>query len=470
MRSSSPVLLLLVIAAGLSACARAAKLTGAIRKSWIAASSRATPPQTAQPTKKEALAKPIYAAQTATLDVTFGLAVRGVASLPVDFVPDMTRAPRWLQNGTEIGIIGSTGGKTAMLGFGGAKLARRRIIVEDFGAGAPEGRLLDIAISPDGGTIATAVAAATQPRLNVDFADPANPADVYPIATLDGEFDAAQLTWLGNSKIALVVQAAGPAVDGLTAEVGAVPVSGLYLITASKQSSIQRLDEVRCPLSPLVFSPNGYFAVAQGDGGSAPAIVDVHDGACKTMDFRGPIHVLGWAPNSLAFLYTTTEQSGVFHFDLIGSRNTPIAISSGAAAYATDGTIIALGSKNLTWQRAAAEPGLEVKAQIALFDPYQSLKTINSLGFETQPALLAQSTMVFSEVSNDGIIDTAVPGVAGPVREVIEYSYPARAAFVLAHGTVQGPVAISWSPDGKLVAIIDGNSTRRTVAVLAPPE
>jgi hypothetical protein len=78
--------------------------------------------------------------------------------------------------------------------------------------------------------------------------------------------------------------------------------------------------------------------------------------------------------------------------------------------------------------------------------------------------------MVFSQISNDAIIDTAIPGATGPVREIIEYSYPARAAFVLAHGAVQGPVAISWSPDGRQIAIADGDATRRTLAVIAPPK
>jgi len=136
----------------------------------------------------------------------------------------------------------------------------------------------------------------------------------------------------------------------------------------------------------------------------------------------------------------------------------------------SDGAIIALGSQRLSWRRAVAEPMSPVKAQIALFDPHQSLTTINSLGFATQPAILAQSTMVFSQISNDAIIDTAIPGAAGLIRLIIEYSYAARAAFVLAHGEVRGPAAISWSPDGKQIAIVDGDTARRTLAVIAPPK
>ena len=147
-----------------------------------------------------------------------------------------------------------------------------------------------------------------------------------------------------------------------------------------------------------------------------------------------------------------------------------MAISSGAAAFASDGTIIAFGSQELSWRRTLAQPSAPVKAQIALTDPHKDQLTINSLGFAIPPALMAQSTIVFSQVSNDAIIDTAVPGPTGLIRELIEYSYPARAAFILAHGPVRGPIAISWAPEGKQIAIVDGDATHRTLAVIAPPK
>jgi hypothetical protein len=219
----------------------------------------------------------------------------------------------------------------------------------------------------------------------------------------------------------------------------------------------------------LAFSPNDAFAVVQDGGGASPAIVDVHGETCVRFPSQGPLQLLGWAPDSTAFLYTTPDQNGVFRFDLMTGRSATIAISSGAAAYASDGTIIALGSQELSWRQAAAEPKSRVKAQVALFDPHQSLKTISWLGFATQPAVLAQSTMVLSPVSNDAIIDTAIPVPTGLIREIIEYSYGARAAFVLAHGAVRGPVAISWSPDGKQIAIVDGDATGCSLVVIKPP-
>src|SRR5262249_52156942 len=158
------------------------------------------------------------------------------------------------------------------------------------------------------------------------------------------------------------------------------PVGGLYLITAGPGgTSMRRLDGVKCPLSPLAFSPNDAFAVAQGGDNIGPVIVNVHNETCSGFPFAGPLQVLGWAPNSAAFLYSTADRSGVVSFDLPPGHRAIIATSSAAAAYASDGTIIAFGSQGLSWRRGVAEPMSSVKAQIALFDPDQSLKTINTL-------------------------------------------------------------------------------------------
>ena len=410
-----------------------------------------------------------YAARTASLDVTFGLQVTGVVPLPEDFAPDMSRPPLWLRDGSEVGVTGTRAGKSVMLGFSGVKLARQRVIIEDYGAGASGGRLLDVIAGGNGHTLVTAVAAASRDRLNVNLADTSGDGNVQQIARLEGEFASAQLSWLGSGNIALAAQAVAPAAEDLVRQIAAVPIGGLYVITVGPPASMRRLDGIKCPLSPLAFSPNDVFAVAQGTDSTPPAIVDMRDGTCVRFPLDGPLQVLGWSSDSTAFLYRTAEQNSVFRFDLQTGRHNTIAISSGAAAYASDGTIIAFGSQELSWRSVLAEPSLRIKAEIALFDPHQSLITINSLAFATQPALLAQSTMVFSQVSNNAIIDTAIPGVSELIREIIEYSYAARAAFVLAHGAVQGPIAISWSPNGRQIAIVDGNATGYSLAVITPP-
>jgi hypothetical protein len=459
-------LLLLAITGGLSACAPAARAGTAIHNSWDAARNAVWP--SSKRKRKSVAVRPLrYAARTATLDVTFGLPVAGVVTLPVDFVPDMSRPPLWLQDGSEVGVTGTRAGKSLMLGFSGAKLAQERVVIEDYGVGAPDGRLLDVVTSANGRKMVTA--AALPNRLDVNLVDVSDGGSLQRIASLEGEFETAQLTWLNSGNIALAAQAVAPAGNDSTTQTATVPMSGLYLITIDP-SSIRHLDRIKCALSPLAFSPNDGFAVAQGTAGAPPALIDIHGETCARLPFERPLQVLGWAPNSAAFLYRTADRNGVFRFDLQTGHRETIAISSGAAAYASDGTLIALGSRQLSWRTVAAEPMSQIKMQIALFDPRQSLKTLNWLGFYTRPDLLAESTMTFSQASDDAVIDSAIPSASGLVREIIEYSYRARAAFVLAHGTVQGPVTISWAPDAREIAIVDGDATHRTLAVIAPPK
>jgi hypothetical protein len=382
----------------------------------------------------------------------------------------MTRPPIWLGGSSEVGVLGTRAGRGVMLGFSGPGLSQHRVVIEDYGAAAPGGQLLDVAQNADGRMLLSAVESDSRDRLDINLSSVSNPGSVAPIASLAGDFGAAQLTWLNNGKVVLATQAVAPSNDDRSSRTAEIAVGGLYLITIDSKSPIQQMAEVKCQLSPLNVSPDGAFAVAQGGNSAPPAIIDLHKGSCNGFPSRFPLQVLGWAPNSSAFLYRSAAEDAVLRFTLLARRSSIVAISSGAAAFASDGTIIAFGSQEMSWRRTLAEPSAPVKAQIALTDPHQGQLTINSLGFAIPPALMAQSTIVFSQVSNDAIIDTAVPGPMGLIRELIEYSYPARAAFILAHGPVRGPIAISWSPEGKQIAIVDGDATHRTLAVIAPPK
>src|SRR5215472_3894481 len=108
MRSALHLLFLIALAAGLSACARAARISAALHIPWIGA-RRHTPPSSGG--THNSAAAPRYAARTATLEVTFGLKVAGVAPLPADFEPAMNRPPLWLLGGHEVGVIGNRAGK-----------------------------------------------------------------------------------------------------------------------------------------------------------------------------------------------------------------------------------------------------------------------------------------------------------------------------------------------------------------------
>jgi hypothetical protein len=461
MRASLPFWLALFALMVFSACAPAASSSS----KWHLFGHKAK----SASAKAKARSKPVYAARTATLDVIPGVHVVGVVSLPSDFVPDLSRPPLWLRNG-EIGVMGVANGRATVLGFSGQRLETRRLIAQDFGSAAPGGRMLDFVPSPDEKVLAIALAQPMQNRLVLQIAPVANPSGGSPALALDGYFDAAQLTWLGNSSLALVAHAAN-VVQAPDSAAGVLAQGGLYILNDKSQPPSYRLD-LPCALSSMVFSPNSQLAVTQGAVGALPAIIDLRHSACHPLPFPGRIKVLGWAPDSSAFLYSPdpalASEPGVYRFDLTTGRSGMIALSSGAAAYANDGTIFAVGSQELSSKLLARYPDNTVKVQIARFQPNQNQVTLNSLGFDTQPALLAQTTMSFSQASNDAIIDTALPGIAGRLREVIEYSYATGAAYVLASGAVEGPVAISWSPNGRSVAIADGNSSLWTLMVLGP--
>jgi hypothetical protein len=202
-------------------------------------------------------------------------------------------------------------------------------------------------------------------------------------------------------------------------------------------------------------------------------LIDYTAQTCQKLNIATPIKVLGWSPDSTAFIYTApnviARSSGIFRYELASQAITLIAVSSSAAAYASNGAIIAVVNRELTWRRVAAQPQAKVKVEIAAFDPRQSEIRINSLGFETWAALLARGSMVFSAASNDALIDAYLPAVPVPIRELIEYSYPTQSAFVLAQGSAQGPVMTSWSPDGHIIAIVDGHAQASTLTLLVPP-
>jgi hypothetical protein len=297
----------------------------------------------------------------------------------------------------------------------------------------------------------------------------------HPAATIDGDFEYAQIQWLDAATVALTLRASADAIAKAgESSAGPAGVGGISIIKVTGATAVQHLDGITCPLSTMSFSPNRYFAVGSGVGAAvAPVIIASHEQRCRALKLPAPIRVLGWAPDSSSMLFAAASgpdgTDGVFDFDLAkGGVSSVVAISSGAAAYASDGTVVAFGNKELSWRRLAQQPNRMVKAQIALIAPRQHNIDLNSLGFETLPALMARAKMTFSTASNDGGIDAYIPGAAGPLRQLIEYSYSAHAAFVLGSGAAQGPIAMSWSPDGRILAIIDGNATLNTLAVIAP--
>jgi hypothetical protein len=386
--------------------------------------------------------------------------------LPEGFEADPSHAPSWLQPDGEIAIAGNTGGKSMMIGVSGASSSDRRVLAEDFGVGAPRGKILDLAVTTDGLTVATAVAEPKENRLEILLRDTLSKGVARPAASFDGAFTWAQVKWLDATTLALAMRSDSATNDSVAA------TSSLDLITVAGPLVVKPLDQITCLLSPLSFSPNARLAIAQGDTKVPPELLDLHAETCTALTIQGSIRVLAWAPDASAFLYIAHDKSGVpgvFRYDLGNGSSTVVAIASGAAAYASDGTIVAAGNNALSWRRAADSSGKPIAVEIALIAPGHAMITVNELGVRTLPAMLANSSMVFSKDSDNGAIDLATPEAAGPRRQLIEYSYPARAAFVLASGPAAAPLALGWSPDGKLLAVVDSGVQPNRITVLAPP-
>jgi len=417
-----------------------------------------------------------FEARTATLAITNGISLLASIALPPGFAPAVGYPPMWLRYGMEIGVAGDVEGKTVVLGFSGANLANRRVLAQDFGAAAAAGVIVDIAASPDGTRLATAASQPQNNRIVVFLRDLTSPSDVegHALVSVDGNFALVHLTWLDSATLGLALRAPAPSAEPAAAGGPASDaLDGLYIIDLAKPGPPQRFHQPGCALSRLSWSPNGRRAVAQGDVQAPVALIDYTAQTCQKLNIATPMKVLGWSPNSTAFIYTAlnvdARSNGIFRYELASRAITLVAVASSAAAYASDGAIIAVVNRELSWRRVAAQPQAKVKVEIAAFDPKQAEIRINSLGFETRAALLARGSMIFSAASNDAVIDAYLPGVPVPIRELIEYSYPTQSAFVLARGRVRGPVMMSWSPDGHIVAIVDGDAQASTLTLLVPP-
>jgi hypothetical protein len=417
--------------------------------------------------------RPLHLGRTATLDITNGIRVAASSELPRGFVPNPNVPPMWLAQDMGIAVAGSIDGKGIVIGLGGPKMTDLTTIASDYGPGARTGRILAVAASPDGMELATAVADSTANRLNLMLIDSISGGDGHSVASFDGDYRIASLNWINRDTIAIVIRPSTPSAP-VASNIDTIGSrSGLYLVGITGLGSTTHLDRIRCPLARLSFSPNQRVAVSAGDSETAPAIVNLQDQSCAELRVAAPIKVLGWAPDSSAFIYAATEPKssnvGVFRFSLATGVTNVIAVSSSSAAYTSDGTVAAMGNSGLSWKRIARDPDAPAKAEIALINPRTAVVTINSLGFQTPPAMFAQSSMVFTTASDNAAIDTFVPQRDGLLRMLIDYSYPARSAFVLASGTARGSLSMSWSPDGRELAIVDGDASLAMLTVITPP-
>jgi len=424
---------------------------------------------------------PPFAGKTATLSITNGIQILSQVTLPAGFAPSPERGPMWLQNGQEVGIVGEVGRDTVVLGYSGQQWKTGRILAADSGPGAAErGRIVDVAASPDGMTLAIAEVIPSQRRLDVVLRDLIAVGPGNPIASFDGEFDSATLAWLNNGTVALALRAhpetspppAPP--PGSESEVPPKPAESLQLIVVTGTGSVAPLD-IKCPMSPLSWSANAVFAVGSGDREVPPIIIDRRNSECRQFGSVGPIRVLDWDEDEEGtFLYIkpdpTTGGSGVYRHNIDTGRDKLVAISTGAAAFTNGGTVIVEGNQKLTLRMAAERPNLSLPAQIAISQPEQGEVQFKPLGFNTTAPMLAASSLTYSDTIDAAAIQTFAPGAPTSWRKIINYSIPNQSAFLVATGAARGVVDMSWSIHGRWLAIVDGDQFKSMLTVIVPPQ
>lgn len=468
MSRSFLILILALVAAGFSACSTAAE-----------------PPKPAAPP---------FVARSTTLEVTNGIKVLTTVEMPNGFAPIAGRAPMWLENGAEIGVVGTEGGHTIVYGLGGPAWRTGRVLAAENGPRAAEaGTIMDVAASPDGLTLATAMVTPDRKHLDVITRDLIATGAGNVITTFDGQYDFVSLNWLNRATIALALRRhPEPPIENRPnpearkkpeqtddriepdAEPPTNPADGLQLLVITGAGSVAPL-KLSCSMSALSWSEHGVYAVGQGDADAAPIIIDRRKSTCTRFHVREPIHVIDWdSDDEGTFLYVggdpTHNSIGVYRYDIATGAEKLMGVSTAAASFSDGGDVVALGNQKLTFRGAIEHPAEPVLAQVAISQPDQSEVDLKSLGFNTVPAMLAQSTMSYSKKSDDAAMQIYAPSLPVPWRKIVSYSLRTDSAFLLAAGPAHGTVTMSWAPQGRWVAILDGDiSTGTVLSVLVPP-
>jgi hypothetical protein len=440
---------------------------------------------TAEPPKP---GPPPFVARSTTLAVTNGIKVLTNVAMPQGFAPIASRPPIWLQNGEEIGVVGTQEGHTIMYGLGGAQWRTGRILAAEAGpAAAEEGTLADLAASPNGLTLATAMVAPGGNRVDVIVRDLIASGAGNVIASFNGPYDSISMNWLNNATIALALRRhpEEPRESGVKEDTPPSnpdepeaqqpnPADGLQLIVITGASSVAPL-KLSCAMSALSWSVHGVYAIGQGDAGAWPVIVDRRKSTCTRFHAPGAIHVLDWDKDDEGtFLYVGADPThhtiGVYKYNIETGDEHLMGVSTGAASFAAGSDTVTLGNQGLTFKRAIERPGAPVLAQMAIAHSDQGQLDVKSLGFKTPPEMLAQSTMAYSKGADEAAMQIYAPSLPVPWRKIVTYSMHYDSAFLLAEGPARGTVTMSWSLRGRWLAFLDGDATAGTVmSVLAPP-
>ncbi len=433
---------------------------------------------TRKPPNPGTLAPPVT---TAIMEIAPGIPVAARAAMPPGFEPLPFHPPLWLRDGRDVAVIGSLRGRTMLIDFVPDR-EQTNVLAMDNPPDAPDATLADIAVSPDRWSLAIATARANGNRLDLLRYDLAHD-QAHRIASIEGKFESVSLGWPVANTIALGLRRPPPQKPAETnpprttvpaapgADTAEAAGSSIFLVAADGSGPPEQLP-FNCPLSALSWGPDGIWAVGQGDAVAPPSLIDRRRKSCMPLNVPGPIRVLGWAPSGGAFLFVGPTAgnplSSAYQFDIPTRQAAPVAISSSAAVYVSDTSILAIGNRELTSERAIAHPRALITAEVALMDMSRSDVKVRTLGVDTFPEMLASSAMTYSPNFAMAAIELFAPGGTAAFRHIIAYSAKTGGETLLASGPAIGLALMSWSPDGSTLALFDGDSGRSQLTLLLP--
>jgi hypothetical protein len=411
---------------------------------------------------------PAAPVHTATLTIVPETAVASVVKLPKGFAALPNKPPLWLAGGGAIALVGKRGERTVVLILSGPGLSRVREAVTEAGRASTPDRILDVAASPNGSMLALArqSSSAGAPAVELHVLGPQGDDALVGVIAMPAVW--AGLSWVDPATLAVLIKAAIPSPGAPAAVSGP---GGLYLAHLGGGQASLHAWTVRCPLSPLSWSPSGRLAIGQGDGVAPPVLLDVGRNVCEPFNTTQPIRVVSWAPDSSGFAFLgpgpTDRSMGIFRYDIARDAAELLAVSSAAAAYIRSGDLLVVGNHALSWGAVQANPSLPVVAEIALFNRAQPQKKVLSLGVNTTPVLLAASTMTYSPLLDLAALELYAASPAGPMRVLLAHD-PAGKTTTIGYGEARGVVLTAWAPGDGRLAILESDGQASDLAVVLP--
>jgi hypothetical protein len=394
-------------------------------------------------------------------------------------------APLWLGS-QAVALLGTRHGSITLLAYSGNHFAASRVLADP--ATVEGGTILDMALSRDGKRLA--IAAQSGDKMQVWLRDTRRAAAAEVVATIDGTFDKAGLSWLSPNTLALgtgtETGAPGadppPAIQQIppNAEPTPQPAHSLYIVQIGAQGAPLGLDVDCLPTidpTTLSWSPDAHYAVAQTQEQGKWTLIDRIKPACEPISIPQilPVGFIEWKVTSAGFLFSAAPVNspdqahvGVMEYSLTTRKARLLASPATGATYVANGGIAVLGSQRLNAAVMATNPGLLLPADIAWIDPHQSQMNIVPLGVSITAAELLSARLHYCPVREMVATSLEVPSRAGLIAVLLWMSTTGRNGGILATGKM-GRMLPSWSPDGNRLAVLAGIPNHPTLAIVGAP-